>query len=64
VPYSDEQCRAFGAKASRGERVPDDWKQHCRKSPNPGEYVSNKTFDEHQRKMRRELRYDKSDHKD
>jgi len=31
MPYKPSQCRAFGAKAGRGEKVPDDWKEHCRK---------------------------------
>ena len=32
MPYKPSQCRAFGAKASRGEKVPADWKKHCKKS--------------------------------
>lgn len=32
MPYTKEQCRAFGAKASRGESVPSDWKKHCTKA--------------------------------
>ena len=31
MPYTPDQCRAFGAKASRGEQVPNDWKKHCMK---------------------------------
>lgn len=31
MPYTAAQCRAFAAKAARGERVPADWKEHCRK---------------------------------
>lgn len=31
MPYKRSQCRAFGAKDSRGESVPSDWKKHCRK---------------------------------
>lgn len=30
-PDTPAQCRLFGAKAGRGESVPDDWKEHCRK---------------------------------
>jgi hypothetical protein len=30
MPYKASQCRAFGAKSRRGEKVPDDWKEHCR----------------------------------
>ena len=58
MPYTDEQCKLFGAKSSRGEKVPADWKQHCRKSNNPGHYVSKETFD------RMHLKFAKSDHKD
>jgi hypothetical protein len=29
MPYTKDQCKAFGAKARRGERVPSDWKEHC-----------------------------------
>lgn len=32
MPYTPAQCKAFGAKASRGEKVPSDWKKHCKKS--------------------------------
>lgn len=32
MPYSPSQCRAFAAKEKRGEKVPSDWKTHC-KSP-------------------------------
>lgn len=31
MPYTPAQCRKFAAMAARGEKVPDDWKQHCRK---------------------------------
>lgn len=31
MPYTQAQCRLFGSKASRGEKVPSDWKKHCRK---------------------------------
>lgn len=31
MPYSKAQCSAFGAKADRGEDVPDDWKEQCSK---------------------------------
>ena len=31
MPYTRKQCKAFGAKASRGQKVPQDWKQHCRR---------------------------------
>ena len=31
MPYTPAQCRLFGAKASRGERVPRDWKAHCKR---------------------------------
>lgn len=30
MPYTYEQCQAFAAKAARGEKVPDDWREHCR----------------------------------
>jgi len=59
MPYTDEQCRAFGAKAGRGERVPGDWKQYCAKSDNPGHYVSKRTKEAHDVKnaMRRRKAY-------
>ena len=31
MPYTPAQCRKFAAMAARGERVPDDWRKHCRK---------------------------------
>ena len=31
MPYTVAQCRKFAAMAARGERVPADWKKHCRK---------------------------------
>lgn len=31
MPYTAAQCRKFAVMAARGERVPDDWKEHCRK---------------------------------
>lgn len=31
MPYTPAQCRKFAAMAARGERVPADWKRHCRK---------------------------------
>lgn len=31
MPYTAAQCRAFAVKAARGERVPSDWKKHCKK---------------------------------
>jgi hypothetical protein len=31
MPYTPEQCKAFGAKSARGEKVPADWKEHCTK---------------------------------
>lgn len=31
MPYTPAQCRKFGAMARRGEKVPADWKRHCRK---------------------------------
>lgn len=34
MPYSRKQCKAFGAKSGRGEKVPADWKKHCKK-PKP-----------------------------
>jgi len=30
MPYTREQCKAFAAKAGRGEQVPDDWRDKCR----------------------------------
>lgn len=30
MPYKPSQCRAFGAKEGRGEKVPADWHEHCR----------------------------------
>jgi len=32
MPYTKKQCALFGAKSSRGEKVPSDWKEHCTKS--------------------------------
>lgn len=31
MPYTKKQCNAFGAKANRNQRVPSDWKRHCKK---------------------------------
>lgn len=31
MPYTPAQCRLFGAKQGRGEAVPEDWKEHCKK---------------------------------
>lgn len=31
MPYTAAQCRKFAVMAARGERVPDDWKHHCKK---------------------------------
>ncbi len=31
MPYTNAQCRKFAVMASRGEKVPSDWKKHCRK---------------------------------
>lgn len=31
MPYTSKQCRLFGAKSRRGESVPDDWQDYCRK---------------------------------
>lgn len=31
MPYTPAQCRKFGAMVARGEKVPKDWKQHCKK---------------------------------
>jgi hypothetical protein len=31
MPYTPAQCRLFAAKKKRGEKVPDDWKAHCKK---------------------------------
>lgn len=31
MPYTPAQCRLFGAKESRGEKVPADWHAHCTK---------------------------------
>jgi hypothetical protein len=36
VPYTRKQCRLFGAKSSRGESVPDDWQDYCRKGSGKG----------------------------
>lgn len=30
MPYSYGQCQAFATKAARGEKVPADWRKHCR----------------------------------
>jgi hypothetical protein len=30
MPYSYSQCQVFAAKAARGEKVPADWRKHCR----------------------------------
>jgi hypothetical protein len=30
MPYKPSQCRLFGAKSGRGERVPQDWREECR----------------------------------
>lgn len=30
MPYTCPQCAAFGARASRGESVPKDWRDYCR----------------------------------
>lgn len=32
MPYNSKQCRLFGAKQSRGESVPSDWKEKCTKA--------------------------------
>lgn len=31
MPYTPAQCRKFAVMAARGEPVPADWKEHCRK---------------------------------
>jgi len=30
MPYTRDQCKLFAVKASKGESVPDDWKEKCR----------------------------------
>lgn len=30
MPYSDKQCAKFAVMAKRGEKVPADWKEHCK----------------------------------
>lgn len=35
MPYTYSQCQAFAAKARRGERVPDDWREQCRDVKKP-----------------------------
>lgn len=32
MPYTAAQCRKFAVMAARGEKVPADWKEHCKKS--------------------------------
>ena len=31
MPYTRKQCKVFGAKSNRGQKVPGDWKKHCKK---------------------------------
>lgn len=31
MPYTAAQCKVFAIKAARGEKVPADWKKHCKK---------------------------------
>lgn len=31
MPYTAAQCRKFAVMAANGERVPSDWKEHCKK---------------------------------
>jgi hypothetical protein len=30
MPYTPAQCKLFAEKSKRGEKVPKDWKEHCR----------------------------------
>jgi hypothetical protein len=32
MPYTPAQCRAFAVKAKKGQKVPSDWKEHCKKT--------------------------------
>jgi hypothetical protein len=41
MPYNARQCRLFGAKSRRGEKVPTDWKTHCKKSAQKRDYKKN-----------------------
>lgn len=44
MPYTLAQCRKFAIMAKRGEKVPDDWKEHCRKhKPKEKKHVSKKS---------------------
>jgi hypothetical protein len=36
MPYTPAQCRKFAVMASKGEKVPADWKKHCRKTKKKG----------------------------
>lgn len=31
MPYSESQCKKFAVMEKNGEKVPADWKKHCRK---------------------------------
>lgn len=31
MPYSPKQCRLFAVKEKRGEKVPSDWKEKCKR---------------------------------
>ena len=42
MPYTPAQCRAFAAKAARGEHVPADWRKHCRKDAQKKRAVRNR----------------------
>jgi len=34
MPYTQAQCKKFAVMARRGEKVPSDWKKHCKKHAN------------------------------
>ena len=57
MPYTSEQCAAFGAKAGRGEKVPSDWKAHCTKAQ---QAIANK----HAKHKHKGLKYKNSHHTD
>lgn len=63
MPYTPAQCRAFGAKESRGESVPSDWHEHCRgKSERKSERRKGGSHTGPERRKGERRRFAKSNH--